>query len=78
MKYAYRVTITDSWPICPGEVIVRCFPTRKEAQWYADREIEAAKELFTDGRVNLTVKIERERALSLGGTIWAKELGIKA
>ena len=52
----YRVTITDTFPACPGK-IVREFPTRKEAQWFAERELQAANELFTDGAKNLHVLI---------------------
>ena len=54
----YRVTITDKFPGCPGR-LVREFPTHKECQWYAEREIAAAAELFTDGAANLSYAIEK-------------------
>lgn len=76
MRYSYRVTITDSFPACPG-VTIRHFASKKEALWYADNEMKAATELFNDGRANLSVKIDRVCNLTRAGTIWAAELGIE-
>jgi len=44
MKIIYSCIISDNWPPCPGEIIMY-FSTRKKAQWFGEREIEAAIEL---------------------------------
>ncbi len=53
----YFAIITDSWEQCPGESTFGPFGTYKEAVWRAEHEIEAAAELFTDGRAKLTYRI---------------------
>jgi hypothetical protein len=42
---------------CTGETISPPFATRKEALQYAEREAAAAREMFPDDHVNLSVTI---------------------
>jgi len=53
----FYAIVRDSWEPCPGETTFGPYGTRKEAQWRAEREVQAAAELFTDGRANLTYKV---------------------
>ena len=57
VKLTFYALVKDSFGPCPGETQFGPYGTRKEAQWRAEREIEAAAELFTDGRANLTYRI---------------------
>lgn len=53
----YRVTIYDDAGPVPGKVVRGGFAFKADAEMWAEREVEAAAELFTDGRANLRVSI---------------------
>jgi hypothetical protein len=55
----YLVRFTDSHPVWGGVTEVIRYGTRKEALWYVERELAAAKELGMGGitfEVRLVVK----------------------
>ena len=58
----YYVEITDMFEALEGRVQFGPFPTRKEATWRGEAELQAADELFTDGRANLTMKVIQAKA----------------
>lgn len=65
MAKKYTAIVKDNWPDCPGKTVLGTYPTRKEAQWRIDAEMEAAAELFTDGRrwlVGEIVVTQQEKA----------------
>lgn len=58
---SYRVTIYDDGGPVPGKIERGGFAFKADAKVWAERELEAAAELFTDGRANLRVSILEER-----------------
>jgi len=59
MQMKFYAVVQDNWIECPGETILGPYGTRKDAQFAAEREVNAAAELFPDGRANLSWKIEQ-------------------
>ena len=55
----YACEVTDHNPTFGGKSVVLGFPTRKEATWYGEHEVSAAKELFTDGTV-VTFRVTKQ------------------
>ncbi len=53
----YKAVITDRKPGLEGVVEFGPFGTRKEAQWAIEHEMDAARELFTDGDKHMTSEI---------------------
>ncbi len=59
MRMQFVAVIKDSFPGCPGETISAPYPTRKEAQFYAEREIAAAANLFKEGAKHLSFIVKQ-------------------
>jgi len=55
----YAVIITDRAPPCPGTITRGPWPTRREAQWWLDNELAAARELFGEGCAHISGKVVR-------------------
>jgi hypothetical protein len=59
MQMKFYAIVRDDWIECPGETTFGPYDTRKEAQFAAEREVNACAELFPDGRTNLSWKIKQ-------------------
>jgi hypothetical protein len=54
---AYKASVVDSWPDCPGETHLGTFPTYEQAKTAAEAEIASAAEDLTDGARWLSAKV---------------------